>query len=103
MVLRSRVAGLSWLAPLSIRPKAQRRSKADVEPVAMVRVELTRIAPRALDDDNLRGALKAVRDGVADVLGIDDRDPRVVWDYEQAHGAPREYGVKIVIRPSTNL
>ncbi len=36
-------------------------------------VTLTRIAPRTLDDDNLRGALKACRDGVADALGIDDR------------------------------
>lgn len=49
-------------------------------------VTLVRVAARALDDDNLRGALKAVRDGVADALGIDDRDPRVTWSYRQDRG-----------------
>lgn len=52
-------------------------------------VVLTRCAPSAgLDDDNLRSALKAVRDGVADALGVDDRDPRVRWEYRQER-APR--------------
>ena len=49
-------------------------------------VVLTRIAgPRGktLDDDNLRGCLKAIRDGVADSFGIADNDPRVSWDYAQ--------------------
>lgn len=46
-------------------------------------VTIARLAPRRLDDDNLRGALKAVRDGVADALGVDDRDPRVEWRYDQ--------------------
>lgn len=49
-------------------------------------VTLVRVSPRALDDDNLRGALKAIRDGVADRLGIDDRDPRVEWSYAQRKG-----------------
>jgi len=49
-------------------------------------VTLTRQAPRALDDDNLASAFKAVRDGVAAALGVDDRDPRVRWAYEQARG-----------------
>ena len=45
---------------------------------------LTRHAPsNGLDDDNLRGALKAVRDQVAQWLGIDDRDPRCAWRYAQ--------------------
>lgn len=39
-----------------------------------------------LDDDNLRSALKAVRDGIAEKLGIDDRDPRVEWRYGQRKG-----------------
>lgn len=49
-------------------------------------VTLTRQAPRALDDDNLASAFKAIRDGVAAALGVDDRDPRVRWAYEQARG-----------------
>lgn len=58
-------------------------------------VTLTRIAPRSLDDDNLRGALKAVRDGVADWLGVDDADPRIEWRYDQRRGRPREHAVRI--------
>ena len=46
-------------------------------------VHLVRVAPRSLDDDNLRGALKHIRDGVAAELGVDDRDPRVQWSYAQ--------------------
>lgn len=57
-------------------------------------VTLTRRSPRALDDDNLRSALKAVRDGVADALGVDDRDPRVTWEYDQVRGS---YGVDVRI------
>lgn len=60
-------------------------------------VTLTRIAPRKLDDDNLRGALKAVRDGVADALGVDDGDDRVTWLYSQRKGAVRENAVVIEI------
>ncbi|HET9554380.1 MAG TPA: hypothetical protein VFP50_15565 [Anaeromyxobacteraceae bacterium] len=54
-------------------------------------VTLTRvIGPRGreLDDDNLRSALKAVRDGIAEALGVDDGDrSAVVWNY-----APEERG-----------
>jgi hypothetical protein len=32
-----------------------------------------------LDDDNLAGACKSVRDGIADALMVDDRHPRVRW------------------------
>jgi hypothetical protein len=58
-------------------------------------VTLTRIAPRDLDDDNLRGALKAIRDGIADWLGVTDRNPRVVWRYGQERGAVRFYAVRV--------
>jgi hypothetical protein len=60
-------------------------------------VTLTRIAPRALDDDNLRGALKACRDGVADWLGVDDRDRRVEWRYAQKRGAAKAYAVVLEV------
>jgi hypothetical protein len=61
-------------------------------------VGLVRIAPRALDDDNLQGALKHVRDGVADALGVNDRDPRVTWQYAQEKGDTGQYAVRIEIR-----
>lgn len=51
-------------------------------------VWLTRRAPSGgLDDDNLRVALKAIRDQVAHELGLkSDRDPRVAWQYGQERG-----------------
>jgi hypothetical protein len=60
-------------------------------------VLLTRIGPRELDGDNLQGAFKALRDGIASRLGVDDRDPRVSWLYHQERGQPKEYAVRITI------
>ena len=75
-----------------------------------VLVILTRYAPSSgLDDDNLRGALKATRDGVADALGLDDGDVRIAWEYGQedsrklVKGTPRRaacargYGVRVQV------
>jgi hypothetical protein len=58
-------------------------------------VVLTRCSPRLLDDDNLAGALKSYRDGVADALGVNDRDARVSWLVDQAKSS--EAGVRIEI------
>jgi len=68
-----------------------------LRPDPPVVVTLTRISPRKLDDDNLRAALKACRDGVADWLGIDDGDERIEWRYGQEKGAPREKAVRVEI------
>lgn len=64
-------------------------------------VTLTRIAPRPLDSDNTVSSCKAVRDGIADALGIDDRDKRVTWCYAQRRGKVKEYGVEIRIEART--
>jgi hypothetical protein len=61
-------------------------------------VTLTRIAPRTLDSDNVHGALKHVRDGVADWLGVDDGDARVTWEVGQERGAAQQYAVRVEIR-----
>lgn len=58
------------------------------------RVRLTRLGPRRLDSDNVQGALKAVRDQVAALLGIDDGSPLVTWEYAQEVGP---YGVRIEV------
>ena len=58
-------------------------------------VTLTRCGSRQLDDDNLRACLKAVRDGVADRLGVPDNDPRVQWRYDQAKCKRVDVGVRI--------
>jgi len=61
-------------------------------------ITLTRIAPRQVDDDNLRGALKAVRDQVTVELELEsDADPRLTWHYAQARGKPKEYAVRVRI------
>lgn len=52
-----------------------------------------------LDDDNLAGSAKSLRDGIADRLQIDDRDPRVQWKYAQRKGEPKQYAVEIEINP----
>lgn len=63
------------------------------------RVVITRLAPRTLDDDNLASACKAVRDGVAEWLGIDDRDAQAEWSVAQEKG-PCGVRVEIVsVRP----
>lgn len=90
------------------RHRRRKRQRADAYLIVglMARVEslrvpcvvtLTRIAPRGLDGDNLQGALKAIRDGVADGLGVDDGDPRITWLYDQRRGGAKSYGVEITI------
>ena len=62
-----------------------------------LRITMTRQGPRRLDDDNLAVALKHVRDGVADALGVDDGDRRLAWRCRQERC--REYAVRIEIEP----
>ena len=85
LLVRSGLRGSSFRA--RVRPRDQ-----------ALTVRLTRIAPRGLDSDNLAGAMKAVRDGVADALGMDDGDPRFEWLYAQRRGWPGEYAVLVEIR-----
>ena len=67
------------------------------QPQMPVVVTLTRIAPRKLDDDNLRSAFKAVRDGVADALGVNDGGKQVTWAYRDERRATRERAIEIVL------
>jgi hypothetical protein len=75
-----------------------RRKKAQLAALALalrplgvprlpVVVTLTRIGPRLLDGDNLQGALKTVRDGIATWLGHDDAHPEIDWRYRQEIGS----------------
>lgn len=59
-------------------------------------ITLTRVSPgtRPADDDNLAGACKHVRDGIADRIGIDDGDARLTWRYAQRRGP---WGVEVQI------
>jgi hypothetical protein len=55
------------------------------------------VAPRALDGDNLQSAFKAVRDGVADWLGVDDGHKNLDWQYYQRKDGPKVYAVEIEV------
>ena len=75
------------------------RLQAAVKPYATMCavITITRIAPRPLDSDNLAASAKHVRDGIADAYGLDDRNPRLAWNYAQERGRPKYYGVRIRI------
>jgi crossover junction endodeoxyribonuclease RusA len=59
-------------------------------------IKLTRVGKRKLDSDNLARSCKAVRDGIADAIGIDDGDERLEWIYAQEIG--KEYAVRVSIQ-----
>ena len=62
-------------------------------------VILTRIAPKAMDVDNLAGSFKHVQDALASKMGIDDGDAeKVSWVYQQKPIGHRHYSVKVEIR-----
>jgi hypothetical protein len=76
------------------------RDRAEQKKVTFaLTVTLTRLGPRTLDTDNLARACKAVRDGVADALGVNDGDSRIAWRYEQVKGSA--YAVEIRIEELT--
>lgn len=62
------------------------------------RITLTRMKgkrQRDFDGDNLQSGFKAIRDGVAQALGIDDGSDRLQWVYKQEKGG-REKGFAYV-------
>jgi hypothetical protein len=118
---------MTWFIPVHTVSEAnahrhfrhrQRRAKIQRGAVAMlcrhdrppltgggIVVKLTRVSPRPLDGgDNLPVALKAVRDEIAALYGVNDRDPRITWSYDQIRIADeRNAGVRIEIKPADPL
>lgn len=90
------------------RVKQERRAVALLWPRGFyprlpVAVKLVRVRPggKDLDTDNLSGALKAIRDQVAEQLKIDDGDKSAAtWSYAQERG---EWAVRIEIEHSGSL
>lgn len=68
-------------------------------PALPVRVVLMRHGRGVLDTDGLAASFKHVRDSVARAYGIDDADPRLMWDYTQERH--REYAVVVHITRQT--
>lgn len=69
--------------------------KGHQKPELPVVVKLTRVGPtNGLDQgDNLNSAMKGVRDQIAEWLGINDRDPRARWRYDQRRA--KDWGVEV--------
>jgi hypothetical protein len=90
-------ARMHW-AVKAKRVSAERRKVALLMPRHQLRpvlvVTLTRVGPRELDDDNLAGACKGVRDAVAAAMRIDDGSKLITWKYEQEKG---DYAVRVRI------
>jgi hypothetical protein len=63
-----------------------------------LRVTFTRVGKRKLDTDNLSGGFKGLRDALAELLGIDDGDELLTWEYQQERGQP---GVRLHIEGRT--
>lgn len=75
------------LLALPVRKLAAERNWLNIK--GRILVVLTRISPRRLDShDNLRSAFKAVVDQLAAQLGVDDRDHRLGFVYQQETGQP---------------
>lgn len=77
-------AGGRVVAALIVTAKKQRWvARWKDAPALPLVVTITRVGPRQLDDDNMARAGKAVRDQVAELLEVDDADPRITWAYAQ--------------------
>lgn len=59
-------------------------------------VRVMRKRQRPFDSDNLQSGFKAVRDGIAWALGVDDGSDRIDWQCDQERGTGKEM-VRIVI------
>lgn len=60
--------------------------------ITLIRINRT---AHVLDDDNLARSLKAVRDGVAEAIGLDDGNKAYTWKYEQRKESA--YAVEVFI------
>lgn len=52
--------------------------------MARVVISFVVLSQQQLDDDNLQGALKPLRDAIAAYFSIDDNDGRIRWEYGQS-------------------
>ena len=89
--------GLGFAAGLSCRARLGSQVVAAEVRAARaksIRVIFTRVGPKKLDDDNVTGAFKYVRDGVAEALGADDGARVYEFKYRQRTGA---YAVEVEI------
>lgn len=58
-----------------------------------IKVTLTRLAPRDMDDDGLSASFKAIRDGIADKVGVNDGSKDIQFRYRQKRA--KCYGIEM--------
>ena len=92
---------MCWQRGASMKKRQRRATKycmqGKVVPPLPLVVTITRVGPRKLDDDNLQGACKYVRDQIAQVVGVDDGSDLYTWRYRQRVGREEKYGVDVEI------
>lgn len=91
-----------WIPAKQAREQTQMACLGFRQPVLLpCKVTMTRYGPMLMDEGcGLNAALKPVRDGAADYLGVKDNDPRIVWAYAQRRAPKGCFGVRIEITPS---
>ena len=94
----------NWRALTSLKRKQKSAThlafddkRLDIPPPPLI-VIITRVGAKKLDDDNLQGACKYVRDQIASEVGLDDGSDLYTWIYRQRKG---DYSVEIEIEPRT--
>lgn len=93
-----RVKAERELVRLVWRSTGNRATREAVAGKQVVRVSFVRVAPRLLDSDNLGGAIKGIRDQIADELGVSDGPHTgIEWTYGQTKGQPGEWAVAVEI------
>jgi len=93
---RSRHAGYAYTL-------AEMGSSCGIPDKSHATVTITRIGVRKLDCDNLAGSAKALRDGIADALRVDDGSKRVKWRYQQETGGKKSNGMRYGVRVEIDI
>lgn len=106
LVSESNRTGEHWSVKSKRHRTQQLQVKAEMKGIDKLvdfpcEIVMVRLSPRMLDDDNLVGAFKHIRDQIADCIlpgqakGRADGDLRLTWKYEQEKS--KEKFVKITL------
>lgn len=102
--LRSTRAGMKWKASQRMATMMiMGKNHAALVPFAdhgihagqKITVDLVRLGGSGIDSDNLQGAMKYIRDTIAEMLGTNDNNPLIEWTYGQQQNG--KVGVKVKI------
>lgn len=106
LLSEANLSGEHWSHKSKRQQTQQLQVKAELKGIDKLvdfpcKIVMTRLSPRLLDDDNLVGAFKHIRDQIADCIlpglakGRADGDPRLSWKCEQEKS--KEKMVKITL------